>query len=469
MFKKETKVKKKKSLVPNLSNENIGNIQNQSKKVDLKSTKNNMKVKSKITIILIIFVVLFVIGLIFFALIYFNSLKYKPYVKYEEKLAVYGFDKIYDNQNSKTSETVTKSEAVKMAISATLNLNDISGIQNNPSEEYSNAIWVEFAKSKEIIRKDEITKENADEKVTYIDVIRYFANAKVKLLNKSLDTQANLNMKDYNTYKADEQMVIADAIYNGIIKEKTDKLNGYKKVFKGQVNEIVVNYLEKYNTIAPIGEKLNIDPDKIPSNASDYPYTLANVEKSVYEKEFYIEDKEKFKNPMVTYKEKKMNFDQMIESAENYYNTLLNIDYNSINEQEFKIRLEDYVLTGVSSEKVTEYINYVKNNKIKIEGKAKAQSPIFYFDGVNYRLRVKLDYKIVNSSIKENLFYGDLIYTTFNPASKAIYEKNESTIYVDVIFGGTKMTNSLYIIEKPIYTITVDRTNSGIIFESIEE
>lgn len=55
--------------------------------------------------------------------------------------------------------------------------------------------------------------------------------------------------------------------------------------------------------------------------------------------------------------------DQMIETAQNYYNTLLNIDYNTINEEEFKLRLEDYVLNGVSSKKMNKYIKYVKDNK----------------------------------------------------------------------------------------------------------
>lgn len=475
MFKKETKVKNqstKKSLVAKSIEENKGdklNITNVEKKQNNNFIKKNTMVKSKITMILIITIIVVLMALIVGGYLYFNNSKQKPYTKYEEKVITYGFDKMYNNGNSKTSESVTKSEALKIAISTTLNLNDISGIQNEPTEKYSNAIWVAFAKSKEIISKDEITKENTDEKATYIDVIRYFSNAKVKLLNKNLDTQVNSNIKDYNIYKSDEQMAIADAINNGIIKEKTDKLDGYKKVFKGQVNEIIINYVEKYNTIAPLGEKLNIDPEKIPSNANDYPYTLAGVDKAVYEKEFFVEDKEKFKNSIVTYKEKKENFDQMIETAQNYYNTLLNIDYNTINEEEFKLRLEDYVLNGVSSEKMNKYIKYVKDNKIKITGSAKAQSPIFYFDGVNYRLRVKLEYKIINSYTKENLFYGDLIFNTYNPVSKAMYEKNESTIYVDAVFGGTKMTNSLYIIEKPIYITTVDRNNSGIVFESVEE
>ena len=37
----------------------------------------------------------------------------------------------------------------------------------------------------------------------------------------------------------------------------------------------------------------------------------------------------------------------------------------------------------------------VKTNKIKLAGSAKVQIPILYFDGTYYRVRTKLEFKIV--------------------------------------------------------------------------
>lgn len=431
------------------------------KKIDIKLLISNFKIKSKISIIIIVGIIVTILALIFSVILYFDFLKYKPYKKYEINIKTYGFDKIYDNGKAKTSESVTKSEAIKMVIASTLNINDISGIQNAPSEEYSNAIWVEFAQKKEIITKDEINKEKANEKASYADVIRYFANAKIKLLGKNLDTETVSNLKDFEKYKPDEKSAISDSIYNGIIKEKTDKLNAYNKVFKGQVNEIVKNYVEKYNTITPNGEKLNVDPAKIPSNVNEYTFTLATVDKEVYEKPYIIDVKENFKNPKNTYIEKKDLFLQIVERVEFYYNTLLNIDYTNINPEQFGKSMEEYAINGISSNEVDNYMNYIKTNKIRIEGNAKAQAPIIYFDGTYYRMRVKLEFKVLYSDTKENLLFGDLEYKKYSPYKKVIYNNESNVIYIDTALESNKLSNSLYIVEKPIYKMMIDKLDPG--------
>ena len=449
------------------TNENSNIIE---KKEKIKSTKqntkiksifSNFKIKSKITVIIIVGIILSILISIFLIGLYINNLKYKIYKKYEVNIVNYGFDKSYNNGKANTNENVTKSEAIKMVIVSILNINDISGIQNAPSEEYSNAIWVEFAQKKEIITKDEINKDKANEKASYADVIRYFANAKIKLLGKNLDTETSPDLKDFESYKPDEKSAILDALYNGIIKEKTDKLNAYNKVFKGQVNEILKNYVEKYNTITPEGEKLNVDPEKIPSNVNDYTFTLATVDKEVYEKPYIIDVKENFKTPKNTYIEKKELFLQTVERVEFYYNTLLNIDYTNINPEQFGKSMEEYVINGISSNEIDNYMNYIKINKIRIEGNAKAQAPILYFDGKCYRMRIKLEFKVLYSDTKENLLFGDLEYKKYSPYKKVIYNNESNVIYIDTALESNKLSKSLYIVEKPIYKMMIDKLDPG--------
>ena len=101
-------------------------------------------------------------------------------------MKTYGFDKMYNNESAKTGESITKSEAIKMILSVAFNTSDISGFAGEPEENYDNAIWVEYAKYRGIIGDADITKDNANDKATYIEVIRYLANAKVKLVGKEL-------------------------------------------------------------------------------------------------------------------------------------------------------------------------------------------------------------------------------------------------------------------------------------------
>lgn len=439
---------------------------NNKKRINKDKSNNNNKTtkRKKISIVSIIIIAILIVSAIIGIYIFVNSKKYSAYEKYEENMKIYGFDKVYDNGSAKTSDSVTKSEAVKMVLAATYNVDDISGFAKKVTDEYSNAIWVEYARTKEIINPDEINKDNADEKATYADVIRYFANAKTKLLGKTLDTETVPSIKDYENYKTDEKLAISDALQNKLITENIKKLDGYKKLYKGKLNEMIKNYVEKYNTITPMDEKINISAEKTPSNASDYPYTLASVDKSVYEKAFIKKDGKEadFKKPVEIYVDKKSVYEQIVYNAEGYYTELLNIDYKTITEEEFSKKISQYTISPASPSKIKEYVAYVKENKIRIEGTAKNQAPIFYFDGENYRARLKLDFKILYSDTKENILYRDFDYKDFTPSYNAVYEKDEYTVYADVIFSGAYNSKLLYSIEIPVFTTIIDKHESGI-------
>lgn len=87
---------------------------------------------------------------------------------------------------------------------------------------------------------------------------------------------------------------------------------------------------------------------------------------------------------------------------------------------------------------LNEYIDYVKKNKIKIEGTVTPLFPIVYYDGSNVRVRTKIEYKILSSDTKSDLIFGD---RNGNPgASREFYAPTEyvnstNTIYVDIPFG----------------------------------
>ena len=274
---KNQNINKNKKIIPSYEQKGKTNPKKEKRKLDKYDKRKRFIIILAISIAVIIGLAVFGINLLI------NYNKFKPYKKYEETMKTYGFDKMYNNESTKTGESITKSEAIKMILSASFNMYDISGFAGTPKENYDNAIWVEYAKYRGIIGESDITKDNADDKATYIEVIRYLANAKVKLVGKELNSAINLKVKDFDKYKTDEQTAIEDMIENEIITVNTKKINGKKHIFKGQMNELISNYVVKYNTLTINDEKINISEDKEPSNKDQYPYTLASVDKSVYE------------------------------------------------------------------------------------------------------------------------------------------------------------------------------------------
>ena len=423
---KNQNINKNKKIIPSYEQKGKTNPKKEKRKLDKYDKRKRFIIILAISIAVIIGLAVFGINLLI------NYNKFKPYKKYEETMKTYGFDKMYNNESTKTGESITKSEAIKMILSASFNMYDISGFAGTPKENYDNAIWVEYAKYRGIIGESDITKENADDKATYIEVIRYLANAKVKLVGKELNSAINLKVKDFDKYKTDEQTAIEDMIENEIITINTKKINGKKHIFKGQMNELISNYVVKYNTLIINDEKINISEDKEPSNKDQYPYTLASVDKSVYEKEFNVDDEENFKSPKDLYTTKKEYYSQIQEIAEGYYDSILNIDYKTINYDEMKDNILQYVLYG--TEGLDDYVNYVKEHKIVIEGKSTVMFPTIYFDGLEYVVRMKLEFEIKNSDTRYNLLYMDPIGSD---SSKVKYENDKYTVYIDAKMGGT--------------------------------
>lgn len=420
---KNQNINKNKKIIPSYEQKGKTNPKKEKRKLDKYDKRKRFIIILAISIAVIIGLAVFGINLLI------NYNKFKPYKKYEETMKTYGFDKMYNNESTKTGESITKSEAIKMILSASFNMYDISGFAGTPEENYDNAIWVEYAKYRGIIGESDITKDNADDKATYIEVIRYLANAKVKLVGKELNSAINLKVKDFDKYKTDEQTAIEDMIENEIITVNTKKINGKKHIFKGQMNELISNYVVKYNTLTINDEKINISEDKEPSNKDQYPYTLASVDKSVYEIEDYIFSSNKYQNAKEVYTTKKEFYNQITNYITQYFDTILNIDYNTINEDYFVNNLKPIMLYGIEREKISDYIKYVKQNKIIIKGKAIVNLPAVYFDGRNYRVRTTLEIDLSNCSTNKNLFFGD------DPEGETEYDLNNTKMILDVPMG----------------------------------
>lgn len=412
--------------------------------------------KHKIFITFMIIIAIIVVAILIYLGYTLINLNYSKYEPYEEKMDIYGFSQVYDDGDSDTRDKVTKSEAVKMILSCLYNVPQIDGIALSTEETYSNAIWVEYAIKQGIVTREEVNASNADEKVKYQEVLVWLYNIKAKILNIEPDTAANYDVKDINAYNTDQQLAIYDLLNSEVIVTNTKKINGKKKLSKGKLNELVVNFAEKYNTITVGDAKININEDKIPENASMYPYTLASVQKDIYEIDFINNGKEGFISPVEYYPNNKQYYSQIKNYVENYYNYILTIDYNTISKEQIKRKLKKYVFENFDESKLERYVGYVKENHIKLNGKATAQLPCIYFDGENYRVRVKLDIVIESSDTKDNILLYDLERNTVT------YNSNQITIYVDTIMNKNDTSETLFIKEGTIYP-TIIKTSSSIV------
>ncbi len=449
MFKKN--IKESENISIGLSNKDKLNIAKENNKKIIE----NIKLKSKKLYIILTLIVIVILIFIVFLNIYLNNEKYKVYFKYEEKMQTYGFDKMYNNKTAKTSESVTTAEALKLALSAVFNTYDISGFaaENN---EYENAIWVQYAKDNEITKED-INVDNFNNNVRYIDVITYFENCKIKFLENESVKDTEVNIQDINKFTVDQQTAIKDMVASQIISIQKNNLNGNNYIFKGQLNELVVNFVEKYNTIAPSGEKLNINPEKLPNNAEEFPYTLATINKSIYEKEFFSGYDLKELSPKELYTYKKEYYPQVEVITEEFFDAILNIDYRTITEESLRSKIEPYYIFEAEDFAISFYVKHVKENEIIIEGSSQLQFPIIYFDGVSYRARLRLKFEVKQSKTKDSLLYLDMLDTL-----KETYEIESYDILVDYYLTNAMGNNNMYISEKKLYNAILDRDTCGI-------
>lgn len=412
----------------------------------------NRKYKIKM-IIIIITSILAILGIVYLSYTLISS-KYSKYEHFEEKMDIYGFSQVYDNGSAKTSEKVTKSEAIKMILSCLYNVPKIEGIALPTEETYSNAIWVEYAKKQGIILEGEITPSNADDKVKYQEVLVWLYNVKAKILNIEPDTSANFEVKDINAYNTDQKLAIYDLLNSGIIVTNTSKIDGNKTLYKGKLNELIINFAEEYNTITVGDARININEEKIPSNSNMYPYTLASVEKSIYEIGFEGSTNDDFILPVDYYKDNKQYYGQIKSYVENYYNYILSVDYNNISIEQMKRKLKKYAFEEFDEKILQKYVEYVKTNHIKLKGKATAQLPCIYFDGNDYRVRLKLELVIESSDTNKNILFYDL------EGEEITYDGDEITLYIDSKLNKNGVSETLFVKEASIYSLLIKPTSS---------
>ena len=423
-----------------------------------KKKKSAISKKNKKRIILLVVFLLIIVVLIFSISYAYRVIKFSKYNEYGTQMEKYGLAGLYDNKKTTSHEAVTKSEAIKIAIATIINIEDIP-YSIDSELKYENELWVEYAIENEVITAEDVNEKNYNKKVTYIEYIRYFQNARKVLKGETLNTSIYPDFTDMKLLSDLELYAVSDLVYNNVIENAKVKLNPSRTLYKGELNKLTCDMVNTYNLLLPEGEKFNISEDKIPENVSEYPFTLYDVAKEAYEKPFIISDEAKFIGPNKIFASERTVIEVIFNIVNNYYNNILNVDYETIDINSFYEKIRNNSLFEVDLETVKKYVDYVKANKIKIEGKAKAQLPIFYYDGTYYRMRVQISFKVVNSDTKNNLLFYDLE----NGETSYEYSKDEYDIYIDSILQKPlSSVKTMYIWGSDLYSEKTDEIVIGI-------
>ena len=395
--------------------------------------------KKKYIIPIIVVSILVIIAIV--SLIIFLSNKDNGKI-YEEKIKNYGIEKLYNNGTSNKSEYVTKSEALKLIIGTLLNVDNVDNymLGNEVNDSYENAKWVEYAKLSNVISNDYITAQNENERISYIDIVKIASNAKNTLLLKTKNEDNLVDIENKDTLTQEEQAALVDLIKDGVIDSKFYAKNYNKDVKKQKFNEFICNLFEKYSGVIPEGENVINDNKDKPSNYNEYPYILESVEKGTYEKSRFVFSDEDMLLPIDSFYKIKNLYPVIKEKVESYYNVILNVNYENITKENFNSSKQNFSIPLNYSD--SDYVDYVIQNEIKIEGNAKVQMPIIYYDGMRYRVRVKLDFEILNSKTGKDILYMDI------NNSKEDYQKQKYIMYVDVPLLVEE--NDIFVIEEPI-------------------
>jgi hypothetical protein len=174
----------------------------------------------------------------------------------------------------------------------------------------------------------------------------------------------------------------------------------------------------------------------LPKNAKDYPYILADVPNETYEMGYpysHKTDSEVSASLFSNYAEfNKENIDIWMDRLRGYGSVLLNVDYSTIDygwaDKLFENKLQ---LNGSELKYIKQYVDWVKENKIRVEGYLDPEPSMIYRDGFgNNYIRSKFRVKFASFNENKNLLYDKWFPNKFSFEKNVWYEG-----FTDVAMG----------------------------------
>ncbi len=390
-----------------------------------------MKAKKIIPILITLVLIIVVVIGISYGLKYTRKNSYlKKYKEYSNTIQENGLDKYYSSKDANAYEYVTYAEAVGLCVYANTKFFRIEDLGYSEKINVLNAASVDYINEKGIKTNLELTEENANKYIPRIEVINILGQMKEKILEKSLNKD-KVTLTITKAHKLDEKRLeyLKDAVKTGVLENK-GSVDETSYIRRGELNRIILTYLNVENPIGSEFGEVVTDKEKLPANADKYPFILADVEKEVYEIEQVGADSEGGYTPANLYKISKDSINTSVPKIEGFTNLLLNVDYKTIDADELISKYNETMQYDVEEEKLREYVEYVKKHKLVLKGTTKVIIPCLYYNGFTYRIRQKVTLEILEGDTKTNILFGDTEESTYkdkgtyivdSPATRGIF------------------------------------------------
>lgn len=341
-----------------------------------------------VIIVSIIMVVTIVLGVIFYLK---NNKKLTTNLQFE----YFGYNEYYEND----SNTLSIFEASKVLTSIYAKIYDITEVTD-----ISDSIaWQNYAYNMDLVSNDEYTNN-----LTYSRLYELIYDYEEKIRNVEMENVTNiLNLK--SSEFTEKQIKAINYLYsNNVITRKDINLELLNsEVNKKYFEDIVVKCIFKFNLLDLREDTVNYNNSLNMSQNKNYLFTTNNTtSKELRYKTLKFDNFDTYLNPKETYSKIRNDIVKISDVVNGYFDVILNIDYENMNEKNLYNNLKDYYL--VSYNEIDDYCNYVKENNIKLSGKSNIIYPIIYYVDGYYYVRTKINYEVVNSNTNENILFGNI-------------------------------------------------------------
>jgi len=389
------------------------------------------------------------------AIIWINNIyiliKYKTYT---DKIKTWGLEKLYTNEKATAYQRVTKLDMIRVIVGLSSNLENVSGIYSSNETNFKGENWVKTAELYNLTESENINKKNYKKSANIGETVITLVKAKANIMKLTPSTEdANINSKLLKKIKEEDKAYINEAIILGLLDNKSININ--KTLNKGELSKLIVQFSEKTAALHYDKNKtIETDPKKFPKTYKQYPYILKDIDKGIYDMPLKGTSAINFNWPNTVYRTRKEIYKQTADRITDCYNTILNVDYKTINVDKLKAVIEKYSLYSNNPGHYINYVDYVKNHKIQIKGSIETYLPITYYDGIDYRVRTKITFEVLSSDTQDNLLLPDLMQ-----GGRVTYLDKKYTLYADVALSQSYNSISQRICIYPINNMLVNDTD----------
>ena len=223
-------------------------------------------------------------------------------------------------------------------------------------------------------------------------------------------------MLENNDMYFEMNIPVTKFILNYFILKLQDRAHGFPELnISSKITEFFTSFSEDNNHII----KIETDESKLPYNYGFYPYIIKGIPKEAYECEGarvysmgdYQPDVDQgtgtyYGSPLLCYRSFSGKYRDLIELSNSFYDLILNVDYRTINIDNFVDQISQYSYF-IDKDQARQYAQYVIDNQIVLKGSGCAIPGTRSVVGILGYIRVILNFEVISAKEKVDLLYLD--------------------------------------------------------------